>query len=175
MGKAAELPASIEAVLEDPSEIMSCVRTYGRGHSFIYLGRRYNLATAYEGALKMKEISYAHAEAYGAGEMKHGPLALVDESMAGVAIAPAGRVTEKMVSNIQEVRARRGPVISVATRGDRLVRSVSDHVLEIPPCEEIFSPILAVLPLQLLAYYTARELGREVDQPRNLAKSVTVE
>jgi glucosamine--fructose-6-phosphate aminotransferase (isomerizing) len=175
MGKAEELPSTIETVLEDPSEILRCALTYGRHHGFIYVGRRYNLATAYEGALKMKEISYVHAEAFAAGELKHGPLALVDETMAGVAVAPSGRVTEKMVSNIQEIRARNGPVITVATRGDRLVRSVSDLVLEIPPCEEIFSPILAVLPLQLLAYYTARELGREVDQPRNLAKSVTVE
>jgi glutamine---fructose-6-phosphate transaminase (isomerizing) len=175
MGKAAELPPAVGAILENPSEILRCVRTYGRDHSFIYLGRRYNLATAYEGALKMKEISYIHAEAYGAGEMKHGPLALVDESMVCVAVAPAGRVTEKMVSNIQEVRARKGHVISVATRGDRLVPTVSDRVLEIPPCEEMFSPVLAVIPLQLLAYHTARELGREVDQPRNLAKSVTVE
>jgi glucosamine--fructose-6-phosphate aminotransferase (isomerizing) len=173
--RAAELPEAVETILEDPSEILRAALTYGRDHRFMYIGRRYNLATAYEGALKMKEISYLHAEAFGAGEMKHGPLALVDETMAGVAVAPAGRVTDKMVSNIQEVRARNGAVISVATRGDSLVRSVSDVVLDIPPCEEIFSPILAVIPLQLLAYYTARELGREVDQPRNLAKSVTVE
>jgi glucosamine--fructose-6-phosphate aminotransferase (isomerizing) len=141
----------------------------------MYIGRRYNLATAYEGALKMKEISYLHAEGYGAGEMKHGPLALVDSRMACVAIAPRGRVTEKVVSNIQEIRARQGRVIAVATRGDRLLASVADHVLEIPECDEIFSPVLAVIPLQLLAYHTAVRLGRDVDQPRNLAKSVTVE
>jgi glucosamine--fructose-6-phosphate aminotransferase (isomerizing) len=141
----------------------------------MYIGRRYNLATAFEGALKMKEISYLHAEGYGAGEMKHGPLALVDDSMTCVAIAPRGRVTEKMISNIQEIRARRGRVIAVATRGDRAVRSVADHVFDIPGCEEMFSPVLAAIPLQLLAYYTATSLGRDVDQPRNLAKSVTVE
>jgi glutamine---fructose-6-phosphate transaminase (isomerizing) len=141
----------------------------------MYIGRRYNLATAFEGALKMKEISYLHAEGYGAGEMKHGPLALVDDKMTCVAIAPQGRVTEKMHSNIQEIRARKGHVISIVTKGDRAVRSISDHVFEIPACEEMFSPVLAAIPLQLLAYYTATALGRDVDQPRNLAKSVTVE
>jgi glucosamine--fructose-6-phosphate aminotransferase (isomerizing) len=123
----------------------------------------------------MKEISYLHAEGYGAGEMKHGPLALVDGRMTCVAIAPVGRVTEKMVSNIQEIRARGGRVISVASAGDRIVGPVSDHVFEIPACEEMFSPVLAAIPLQLLAYHAAVALGRDVDQPRNLAKSVTVE
>ena len=141
----------------------------------MYIGRRYNLATAYEGALKMKEISYLHAEGYGAGEMKHGPLALVDSKMVCVAIAPQGRVTEKMVSNIQEIRARKGRVIAIATEGDTLVPSVADHVLEIPSCEEMWSPVLSVVPLQLFAYHAATALGRDVDQPRNLAKSVTVE
>jgi len=173
--EARRLPGLVERVLEDDAEIRKCARKFSRGYDFMYIGRRYNLATAYEGALKMKEISYLHAEGYGAGEMKHGPLALVDDRMTCVAIAPAGRVTEKMVSNIQEIRARRGRVISIATKGDRSIRSVSDHVFEIPPCDEMFSPVLAALPLQLLAYYTATALGRDVDQPRNLAKSVTVE
>jgi glucosamine--fructose-6-phosphate aminotransferase (isomerizing) len=172
---ARRLPGQVERVLEETAEIRKCARKFSRGYDFMYIGRRYNLATAYEGALKMKEISYLHAEGYGAGEMKHGPLALVDDKMTCVAIAPQGRVTEKMVSNIQEIRARRGRVISVATKGDRLVRSLSDHVFEIPACEEMFSPVLAVIPLQLLAYHTAVALGRDVDQPRNLAKSVTVE
>jgi len=172
---ARRLPGLVERVLEDTAEIRKCARKFSRGYDFMYIGRRYNLATAYEGALKMKEISYLHAEGYGAGEMKHGPLALVDDSMTCVAIAPRGRVTEKMISNIQEIRARRGRVIAVATRGDRAVRSVADHVFEIPACEEMFSPVLAAIPLQLLAYYTATSLGRDVDQPRNLAKSVTVE
>jgi glucosamine--fructose-6-phosphate aminotransferase (isomerizing) len=175
LAEARRLPGLAERVLEDTAEIRSCARKFSRGYDFMYIGRRYNLATAYEGALKMKEISYLHAEGYGAGEMKHGPLALVDDRMTCVAIAPQGRVTEKMISNIQEIRARRGRVISVATKGDRSIRSVSDHVFEIPACEELFSPVLAVLPLQLLAYYTATTLGRDVDQPRNLAKSVTVE
>ena len=173
--EARRLPGLVERVLEDTGEIRKCARKYSRGYDFMYIGRRYNLATAFEGALKMKEISYLHAEGYGAGEMKHGPLALVDESMTCVAIAPKGRVTEKMISNIQEIRARRGRVISVATKGDRLVRSVSDHVFEIPPCDEIYSPVLAAIPLQLFAYHAATALGRDVDQPRNLAKSVTVE
>jgi glucosamine--fructose-6-phosphate aminotransferase (isomerizing) len=173
--EARRLPGLVERVLENTSEIRKCARKFSRGYDFMYIGRRYNLATAFEGALKMKEISYLHAEGYGAGEMKHGPLALVDDRMTCVAIAPAGRVTEKMVSNIQEIRARRGHVISVATKGDRSVRSVSDHVFEIPACDEMFSPVLAAIPLQLLAYFTATALGRDVDQPRNLAKSVTVE
>jgi glucosamine--fructose-6-phosphate aminotransferase (isomerizing) len=169
------LPRRVERILEDVTEIKKCAKKFSRGYDFMYIGRRYNLATAYEGALKMKEISYLHAEGYGAGEMKHGPLALVDSQMACVAIAPRGRVTEKMVSNIQEIRARQGRVIAVATRGDRLLGSVADHLLEIPECDEIYSPVLAVIPLQLLAYHTAVNLGRDVDQPRNLAKSVTVE
>jgi glucosamine--fructose-6-phosphate aminotransferase (isomerizing) len=175
LADARRLPGRVAEVLESAASARACAARYGRGRHFMYLGRRYNLATAYEGALKMKEISYLHAEGYGAGEMKHGPLALVDERLVCVAVAPRGRVTEKMVSNIQEIRARKGRVISVATRGDELLRSVSDDVLEIPACEEMFSPVLAVIPLQLLAYWTAVELGRDVDRPRNLAKSVTVE
>jgi glucosamine--fructose-6-phosphate aminotransferase (isomerizing) len=173
--EARRLPAQVDEVLQGAAAVEACALRYCRGYSFMYMGRRYNLSTAYEGALKMKEISYLHAEGYGAGEMKHGPLALVDERMVCVAVAPQGRVTEKMVSNIQEIRARKGKVIAVATRGDELLRSVADHLLEIPPCEEMFSPVLSVIPLQLLAYRTAVELGRDVDRPRNLAKSVTVE
>jgi glucosamine--fructose-6-phosphate aminotransferase (isomerizing) len=173
--EARRLPGLVERILGDTAEIRKCARKFSRGYDFMYIGRRYNLATAFEGALKMKEISYLHAEGYGAGEMKHGPLALVDEKMTCVAIAPQGRVTEKMHSNIQEIRARKGHVISIVTKGDRAMRSISDHVFEIPACEEMFSPVLAVIPLQLLAYYTATSLGRDVDQPRNLAKSVTVE
>jgi glucosamine--fructose-6-phosphate aminotransferase (isomerizing) len=172
---ARRLPGLVERVLAADPEIEALARKYARGHDFMYIGRRHNLATALEGALKMKEISYLHAEGYGAGEMKHGPLALVDERLVCVAIAPAGRVTEKMVSNIQEIRARQGKVIAVCTEGDDLVRSVADHVIELPACPELFSPVLAVVPLQLLAYRSAVALGRDVDQPRNLAKSVTVE
>src|SRR4029453_18136236 len=153
----------------------SSVKDIREACPFIYIGRRNNLPTALEGALKMKEISYLHAEGYGAGEMKHGPLALVDARMMCVAVAPEGRVTDKVISNIQEIRARNGRVIAVGTRGDPRIPAVADHVLEIPACDELLSPVLAVIPLQLLAYASAVKLGRNVDQPRNLAKSVTVE
>ena len=169
------LPRKAAEILDHAETVERCAREIDEDCSFIYIGRRYNLPTACEGALKMKEISYLHAEGYGAGEMKHGPLALVDARMMCVAVAPAGRVTDKVISNIQEIRARKGRVISVCSRGDARVPHVSDHVIEIPACDELLSPVLAVLPLQLLAYYSAVRLGRNVDQPRNLAKSVTVE
>jgi glucosamine--fructose-6-phosphate aminotransferase (isomerizing) len=172
---ARRIPSQMKGILRRSSEIRDWAGRLSRGRSFMYLGRYYNLATAYEGALKMKEIAYLHSEGYGAGEMKHGPLALVDKKLACIAIAPQGRVTEKMVSNIQEVRARGGEVFSIATKGQRLIGPVSDHLFEIPACPEMFSPLLTVLPLQLLAYFVATELGRDVDRPRNLAKSVTVE
>jgi glucosamine--fructose-6-phosphate aminotransferase (isomerizing) len=169
------LPRKAAEILDHADAVERCAREIGEDCSFIYIGRRYNLPTACEGALKMKEISYLHAEGYGAGEMKHGPLALVDARMMCVAVAPAGRVTDKVISNIQEIRARHGRVISVASRGDSRIPKVSDHVIEIPGCDELLSPVLAVMPLQLLAYHSAVRLGRSVDQPRNLAKSVTVE
>src|SRR5581483_10802936 len=162
------LPAKIGEVLSAAGELERCLEEIASDGSFIYLGRKYNLPTACEGALKMKEISYLHAEGYGAGEMKHGPLALVDARMTCVAVAPAGRVTDKVVSNIQEVRARGGRVITVATRGDARIPAVSDFTVEIPPCDEMLSPVLSVVPLQLLAYRLAVKLGRNVDQPRNL-------
>jgi len=169
------LPFHVKRLLARSAEIARCARKYSSGYGFMYLGRHLNLATAFEGALKMKEVSYLHAEGYGAGEMKHGPLALINERMACIAIAPRGRVTDKMISNIQEVRARGGPVISIATEHDSWSHGLSEEVIPIPECPEIFSPILAVVPLQLLAYHAAVRLGRDVDRPRNLAKSVTVE
>jgi len=169
------LPAHVARVLRQGPVIRHCARRFQEGFGYTFIGRRYNLATAYEGALKMKEITYFPAEGYGAGELKHGPLALVDPRMVCVAVAPRGRVTDKMISNIQEVRARGGRVLSVVTEGDAHAIEVSDHVFEIPECEELFSPVLAVIPLQLLAYHRAVALGRDVDRPRNLAKSVTVE
>ncbi len=162
-------------ILADPSEIQKCVEKFRSGYDFMYIGRRYNLATAFEGALKMKEISYLHAEGYGGGEMKHGPLAIVDKKLTTAAIAVQSRVYSKMLANIEEIRTRGGRVISVATEGDEKIRSLSDHVLYIPPCEEMFTPVYAVVPLQLFAYHTAVANGKNVDQPRNLAKSVTVE
>jgi glucosamine--fructose-6-phosphate aminotransferase (isomerizing) len=172
---ARRIPSQVRAILRKSSEIRTWARSLSACRSFMYLGRHYNLATAYEGALKMKEIAYLHSEGYGAGEMKHGPLAMVDARLACIAVAPQGKVAERMVSNLQEVRARGGRVYAIATEGDEQIGSVSQHRFEIPRCPEIFSPLLAVVPLQLLAYFVAVELGRDVDQPRNLAKSVTVE
>jgi glucosamine--fructose-6-phosphate aminotransferase (isomerizing) len=169
------LPHRVTQLLANTRQVEACVEELSEASSFMYIGRRNNLPTAYEGALKMKEISYLHAEGFAAGEMKHGPLALVDARVHCVAIAPTGRVTEKVISNIQEIRARGGRVIAVATQGDARLLPVADHLIEIPLCEELLSPVLAVIPLQLLAYHVAVKLGRNVDQPRNLAKSVTVE
>jgi glucosamine--fructose-6-phosphate aminotransferase (isomerizing) len=141
----------------------------------LYLGRGINMPIAYEGALKLKEISYVHAEGYPAGEMKHGPIALIDENMPVVAIAPRDPWYEKMVSQIQQAKARGGKVIAVATEGDNLAASQSDFVLWVPETPWMLSPVVTVIPLQLLAYHIASIRGLDVDQPRNLAKSVTVE
>ena len=141
----------------------------------LYLGRGINMPIAYEGALKLKEISYVHAEGYPAGEMKHGPIALIDKSMPVVCLAPQDPWHEKMVSQIQQAKARGGTVIAVATKGDALVGGLADHVLWVPKTPWMLSPVVTVLPLQLLAYHIATLRGLDVDQPRNLAKSVTVE
>jgi glucosamine--fructose-6-phosphate aminotransferase (isomerizing) len=150
-----------------------------RASDFLFLGRGINYPIALEGALKLKEISYIHAEGYPAGEMKHGPIALIDEELPVVALCPPGRVYEKMLSNVQEVKARGGRVIAVVAAGDTHARTIldpgTDTVLDVPATDEIWSPLLMVLPLQLLAYHVAVRAGRDVDQPRNLAKSVTVE
>ena len=143
--------------------------------NFLYLGRGYNFPVALEGALKLKEISYIHAEGYPAAEMKHGPIALIDENMPVVFIAPNKGIYEKVVSNIQEVKARNGKIIAIVTEGDTTVKDLADYIIEIPETEEMLVPILATIPLQKLAYYIAILRGCNVDQPRNLAKSVTVE
>ncbi|MEW6026968.1 MAG: glutamine--fructose-6-phosphate transaminase (isomerizing) [Planctomycetota bacterium] len=169
------LPDRMKRILADKKTIEHYAATYKNVFNYMYIGRKNNLATAYEGALKMKEISYTHAEGYGAGEMKHGPLALVDGSFPTIAIALRDSVYEKVISNIREIKARNGIVIAVVTKGDRDVREIADRVIEIPAVNEILSPILTAVPMQLLAYYTAAKKGREIDQPRNLAKSVTVE
>ena len=143
--------------------------------NFLYLGRGYSFPVALEGALKLKEISYIHAEGYPAAEMKHGPIALIDEEMPVVVIATQGVNYEKVVSNIQEVKARKGIIIAVVTEGDTLVKSIADHVIEIPDVDECLVPLVSVVPLQLLSYHIAVMRGCNVDQPRNLAKSVTVE
>ncbi|MDP7544981.1 MAG: SIS domain-containing protein, partial [Anaerolineales bacterium] len=141
----------------------------------LYLGRGIQMPIAYEGALKLKEISYIHAEAYPAGEMKHGPIALIDRDMPVVAIATQARWYDKMISQLQQARARGGPVVAVATDGDGRIEALADHVLWVPDCSWMLSPVLTTIPLQLLAYHIAVLRGCDVDQPRNLAKSVTVE
>jgi glucosamine--fructose-6-phosphate aminotransferase (isomerizing) len=143
--------------------------------NFLYLGRGYNFPVALEGALKLKEISYIHAEGYPAAEMKHGPIALIDEKMPVVFIAPHDRTYEKIMSNIQEVKARRGRVIAIVNEEEKNISQLADYLICVPQTLDLFSPILSVIPLQLLAYYIAVLRGCNVDQPRNLAKSVTVE
>jgi glucosamine--fructose-6-phosphate aminotransferase (isomerizing) len=171
-----KLPRQVQDLLtEDIVAVKRSAKRYKDVFNFMYIGRHYNYPTAMEGALKLKEISYIHAEGYAGGEMKHGPLALVEDTFPTIAIAPRGRTREKMISNVQEVKARKGVVVMVSTQGDEEARELADYLIEIPDCEEELSPVLAIVPLQLLAYYTATQLGRDVDKPRNLAKSVTVE
>jgi len=169
------IPAQMERYLSDESEIEKLAQTYQNRRDFLYLGRGVNYPIALEGALKLKEISYIHAEGYPAGEMKHGPIALIDEEMPVVAIAPRDHVFEKMLSNIEEVKARSGIVIALTDEPDKDLEDKADSVIVVPKTHELLSPLLMVLPLQLLAYHIALLLGCDVDQPRNLAKSVTVE
>ena len=174
----AKVPHLMEQALACEPAVEALARTVLKATDFLYLGRGINYPIALEGALKLKEISYVHAEGYPAGEMKHGPIALIDERMPVVALCPRGRVYEKMLSNVQEVKARGGRVIAIVEAGDEDARRVldgSDALIEVPASEEIWSPLLMVIPLQLLAYHVALLGGRDVDQPRNLAKSVTVE
>jgi glucosamine--fructose-6-phosphate aminotransferase (isomerizing) len=170
------LPDVIAQVLEQVGDqVRDIADTYKDAANFLYLGRGCNFPVALEGALKLKEISYIHAEGYPAAEMKHGPIALIDENMPVVFIATKDKSYEKIISNIQEVKARKGHVIAVVTQGDSTIQHLADHVLEIPMIDEILMPVVAVIPLQLLSYYIAVMRGCNVDQPRNLAKSVTVE
>ena len=162
-------------VLKLDSTISRIAKKYYKAPNFLFLGRGYNFPTALEGALKLKEISYIHAEGYPAAEMKHGPIALVDKNMPVVVVATKKGFYEKVVSNIQEIKSREGKIIAIVTKGDKDVKKLSDDFIEIPECEELFAPILASIPLQLLAYHIALLRGCNVDQPRNLAKSVTVE
>jgi glucosamine--fructose-6-phosphate aminotransferase (isomerizing) len=175
----ARIPHLMEQALGGERAVEELAKSIGSAQDFLYLGRGIHYPIALEGALKLKEISYIHAEGYPAGEMKHGPIALIDESLPVVALCPKGRVYDKMLSNVQEVKARGGRVIAVASAGDGALRAVlddkCDSCLEVPACDELWSPLLMVLPLQLLAYHVAVRAGRDVDQPRNLAKSVTVE
>ncbi|TAF29728.1 MAG: glutamine--fructose-6-phosphate transaminase (isomerizing) [Runella slithyformis] len=171
----AHIPRKIEQVLKAADRVKEIAAIFTYARNFIYLGRGINFPVALEGALKLKEISYIHAEGYPAAEMKHGPIALIDEDMPVVFIATKDSSYEKIVSNIQEVKARKGRVIAIVTEGDSFIPSLVDFVIEIPKTHEILTPLLATIPLQLLSYYIAVMRGRNVDQPRNLAKSVTVE
>jgi glucosamine--fructose-6-phosphate aminotransferase (isomerizing) len=171
----AALPDKVASVLERADEIKATAELFENTHNCLYLGRGFNFPVALEGALKMKEISYIHAEGYPAAEMKHGPIALVDKNMPVIVIATRDRVYDKILSNIEEVRARGGRVIAVATEGDQEIRRHAERVLYVPETLDLLTPLLTVVPLQLLAYYTAVARGCDVDRPRNLAKSVTVE
>jgi len=169
------LPEKIRKVLANKEKIQTLAKKYSKNRDFLFIGRRYNYPIAFEGAIKLKEISYIHAEGCGAGEMKHGPIAMIDENFPTMAIAPKDSMYEKMISNIHEIKARKGPVIAVATEGDTEIAKLADDVIYVPETLEMLSPILNVVPLQLFAYYFAKEKGLNVDRPRNLAKSVTVE
>jgi glucosamine--fructose-6-phosphate aminotransferase (isomerizing) len=169
------IPQKVEKALQSNDKILAIAQEYKNARNFLYLGRGYGFPVALEGALKLKEISYIHAEGYPAAEMKHGPIALIDAEMPVVVIATKHGSYEKVVSNIQEVRARKGKIIAIVTEGDTQVKELADYVIEIPETDEILVPLVSVVPLQLLAYHIAVLRGCNVDQPRNLAKSVTVE
>ncbi|MBX7059800.1 MAG: glutamine--fructose-6-phosphate transaminase (isomerizing) [Leptospirales bacterium] len=169
------LPDKMDRILERADEIKQWASDFRETRDFIFLGRSWNYPTALEGALKLKEISYIHASGYAGGEFKHGPIALITEEVPVVCIAPKSDIFDKMISNIEEVKARKGKIISIYTEGDEKTPKLSDYSFAIPECSELLSPLLAVVPLQLLAYYVAVDRGCEPDQPRNLAKSVTVE
>jgi glucosamine--fructose-6-phosphate aminotransferase (isomerizing) len=171
-----EVPDQVRQILTNSENLIrEMAESYKDATNFLYLGRGYNYPVALEGALKLKEISYIHAEGYPAAEMKHGPIALIDENMPVVVIAPQDDVYDKIISNIEEVRARGGRVIAIATEGDDKIGRLAENVIYIPQTLPMLTPMLSVIPLQLLAYYIATARGCNVDQPRNLAKSVTVE
>lgn len=169
------IPKQIEQILGTDENIKKIAKKYSKYKDFFFLGRKYNYPIALEGAIKLKELSYIHAEGGASGELKHGPIAMIDENFPTVFIAPKDSVYEKNISNIEEVKARKGKVIAIATEGDEEIAKLVDDVIYIPKTLEMLTPILSVVPLQLLAYHIANELGRDVDKPRNLAKSVTVE
>jgi glutamine---fructose-6-phosphate transaminase (isomerizing) len=169
------LPGAVQEALACAEQIRDVAQKYMDATNVLYLGRQYNFPTALEGALKLKEISYIHAEGYPAAEMKHGPIALVDEHTPSVFIVPNGTTYDKVMANMEEVRARGGPVIAITSHEDPQVRALSDDVIQVPHVPEFIQPIVTVVPLQLLAYHIALLRGCDVDKPRNLAKSVTVE
>jgi glucosamine--fructose-6-phosphate aminotransferase (isomerizing) len=169
------IPAKIESMLKLDGQIREIAKTMVDSTNALFLGRGYNFPVALEGALKLKEISYIHAEGYPAAEMKHGPIALIDEHMPVVVIAPFGELYEKLVSNVQEVKARKGRIYAITGENSDAIAAVSDELIAIPSTDEALSPLLTTVPLQLLSYHVAVLRGCNVDQPRNLAKSVTVE
>ena len=170
-----QIPQKMKEVLELNSKIAELAKIFTYAHNFIYLGRGYSYPVALEGALKLKEISYIHAEGYPAAEMKHGPIALIDTEMPVVVIATHNGMYEKILSNIQEIKARKGRVIALVTEGDEVISKIADDTIELPATIECLDPLITTIPLQLLAYHIAVCKGKDVDQPRNLAKSVTVE
>lgn len=169
------IPEKVEKTLKINDKIIQISEVFKNARNFLYLGRGYNFPVALEGALKLKEISYIHAEGYPAAEMKHGPIALIDQEMPVVVVATNQGVYEKVISNIEEVKARKGKIIAIVTEGDKTVKNIADYIIEIPETEELLTPLLATIPLQLLSYHIAVMRGCSIDQPRNLAKSVTVE
>ena len=171
----AQIPAKVEEALKINDKVLELAKVYKDATNALYLGRGYNFPSALEGALKLKEISYIHAEGYPAAEMKHGPIALIDENMPVIVVATKNEHYDKVVSNIQEIKSRKGQVISVVTKGDSEVAKLSNHIIEVPETMDEFSPIINAVPLQLFSYHVAVLRGANVDQPRNLAKSVTVE
>jgi glucosamine--fructose-6-phosphate aminotransferase (isomerizing) len=170
-----KIPEKIKTILAQSTKLEKLAEKYKNYENFLFVGRRYNYPVALEGALKLKEISYIHAEGYGAGEMKHGPIAMISHNFPTMAIVPQNSVSEKMFSNLEEIRARKGPIFAIATEGDEKILELADDVFYIPKTTELFEPLLTVVPLQLLAYYIGTKRGFDVDKPRNLAKSVTVE
>ena len=170
-----ELPAQIEKILAQDAAIKKLAKKYAKADDFFFLGRGYTFPIALEGALKLKEISYIHAEGYSAAEMKHGPIALIDPKTPTVFLVPQDAMYDKTMANLAMIRARKGPVIALATEGDRDIKKVAADVIYLPKTLEALNPILAIVPLQLFAYYIAVARGCDVDKPRNLAKSVTVQ
>lgn len=170
-----DVPEKVESLLKNADEIKTIAEKYKGASDALFLGRGYNFPVALEGALKLKEISYIHAEGYPAAEMKHGPIALVDENLPVVFVATKDAYHAKIVSNIQEIKARKGKVIAIISEGDEVIPGMADDVFVVPPADEIIAPMISVIPLQLLSYYIGVAKGCDVDKPRNLAKSVTVE
>jgi len=170
-----KIPEKIKIILTQSAKLEKLAEKYKDYENFLFVGRRYNYPVALEGALKLKEISYIHAEGYGAGEMKHGPIAMISQNFPTMAIVPQNSVSEKMFSNLEEIKARKGPIFAIATEGDEKILELANDIFYIPKTIELFEPLLTVVPLQLLAYYIGTKRGFDVDKPRNLAKSVTVE